>query len=181
MRSIPPTPPPMTMKTRTPYMTTSSSFRKSRPEVPQPRLPPGPTGGRRGDGRNPGPGSRIKNPDAPGDSVAVTIYLSGHVAEVAEFPTENGAASRNVEEDYIEACVPVPLLGQLSEQPGVLRVREIVPPHPAWGDITGQGVKVGIIDTGFAGFRGLVGTELTSRIMVRCYTDIGAFTRSITA
>ena len=32
-------------------------------------------------------------------------------------------------EDYIEAYVPVTLLGELSHQPGVLRVREIIPPQ----------------------------------------------------
>ena len=31
--------------------------------------------------------------------------------------------------DYIEAYVPVSLLGAVSEQAGVIRVREIVPPQ----------------------------------------------------
>ena len=38
-------------------------------------------------------------------------------------------------EDYIEAYVPVTLLGRVSEQPGVLRVRAIVPPQPARSDL----------------------------------------------
>ncbi len=65
-----------------------------------------------------------------GDSVAVTIYLSGNVDDVVAFLEENGGDPRNVGEDYIEAYVPVSLLGQLSERPGVLRVREILPPQP---------------------------------------------------
>ena len=64
-----------------------------------------------------------------GASVAVTIYLSGSVEEVVTFLEENGGDPRNVGEDYIEAYVPVTLLGLASEQPGILRVREIVPPE----------------------------------------------------
>ena len=64
-------------------------------------------------------------------SIAVTIYLSGNVEDVAKFLEDNGGSARNVGEDYIEAYVPVSLLGQVSEQPGVIRVREIAPPEPA--------------------------------------------------
>ena len=67
------------------------------------------------------------------ESVAVTIYLSGSVEDVVSFLEENGGDPRNVGEDYIEAYVPVTLLGQLSEQPGVIRVREIIPPAPGQG------------------------------------------------
>ena len=63
------------------------------------------------------------------ESVAVTIYLSENVDGVAQFLEDNGGDPRNVGQDYIEAYVPVTLLGPLSEQPGVLRVREIVPPQ----------------------------------------------------
>ena len=62
-------------------------------------------------------------------SLAVTIHLSGNVAEVVDFLEGNGGDPRNVGDDYIEAYVPVTLLGELSEQPGVLRVREIMPPQ----------------------------------------------------
>ena len=68
-----------------------------------------------------------------GALVAVTIYLSGGVDEVVAFLEENGGDPRNVGEDYVEAYVPVTLLGPVSEQPGVLRVREIVPPEPDRG------------------------------------------------
>ena len=70
------------------------------------------------------------SPVHSGESVAVTIYLSGNVDEVVSFLEDNGGDPRNVGEDYIEAYVPVTLLGQVSEQPGVIRVREIVPPQP---------------------------------------------------
>ena len=132
-----------------------------------------------------------------GASVAVTIHLSGSVDDVVTFLEENGGDPRNVGEDYIEAYVPVTLLGQLSQQPGVIRVREIVPPEPAYGDvtsqgvgahlatawheagITGEGVKVGIIDVGFKGLSSLMGTELPATDRARCYTDIGRFTTNL--
>ena len=65
-----------------------------------------------------------------GESVAVTIHLSSNVDDVVSFLEENGGDPRNVGEDYIEAYVPVTLLGAASQQPGVIRVREIVPPEP---------------------------------------------------
>ena len=68
-----------------------------------------------------------------GESVAVTIHLSGSVDEVVAFLEENGGDPRNAGEDYVEAYVPVTLLGPLSERPGVLRVREIVPPESGQG------------------------------------------------
>ena len=68
-----------------------------------------------------------------GASVAVTIYLSGSVDGVVAFLEKNGGDPRNVGEDYVEAYVPVTLLGPASEQPGVLRVREIIPPKPGRG------------------------------------------------
>ena len=64
------------------------------------------------------------------ESVAVTIYLSGNVDDVVAFLEGNGGDPRNVGEDYIEAYVPVSVLGPVSEQSGVLRVRAIVPPEP---------------------------------------------------
>ena len=134
-----------------------------------------------------------------GESVAVTIYVTGNVDDVVSFLEDKGGDPRNVGEDYIEAYVPVTLLGPVSEQSGVIRVREIVPPLPAQGvqgvaghgpaahlsaawnqaGYTGQGVKVGIIDIGFEGFSGLRGTELPTTVQARCYTDIGKFTTNL--
>ena len=131
------------------------------------------------------------------ESVAVTIYLSGNVDDVVQFLEDFGGDPRNVGEDYIEAYVPVSLLGPVSEQPGVLRVREIIPPQPDFGPITSQGVqahlsaawnqagysglgiKVGIIDLGFKDLTSLMGTELPTGVQGRCYTDIGVFTQDL--
>ena len=131
------------------------------------------------------------------ESVAVTIYLTGNVDAVVSFLENNGGDPRNVGEDYIEAYVPVALLGPVSEQPGVVRAREIVPPQADYGYFTsqgvqahlahawhnagykGRGVKVGIIDSGFEGFRELMGTELPTTVLVRCYTDLGVSSRNL--
>ena len=133
------------------------------------------------------------------ESVAVTIYLTGNVDAVVSFLENNGGDPRNVGEDYIEAYVPVALLGQVSEQPGVVRVREIVPPQAEYGPVTsqgvqahlsaawnsagytGQGVKVGIIDVFFEGLRSLMGTELPATVVGRCYTDLGQYSSDLAA
>ena len=126
-----------------------------------------------------------------GESVAVTIYLSGNVDGVVRFLQDNGVSPRNVGEDYIEAFIPIPLLPQTSEQPGVLRVEVVIPAKsfqgatriagngpaahgsPAWNQAgyRGQGIKVGIIDSGFEGFSGLMGTELPQSVRARCYPE----------
>ena len=134
--------------------------------------------------------------------VAVTIYLSGATDGVVAFLEEHGVSPRNVGEGYIEAYLPVALLGAVSELPGVIRVREIVPPQLSqlsqrvrgqgplvhgsntWNraGYSGQGIKVGVIDLGyyaFNGLRGLLGYELPSSVEARCYTDVGRFTNDL--
>ena len=66
-----------------------------------------------------------------GASVAVTIYLSGGVDGVVAFLEENGATRATWVRT--RAYVPVTLLGPASERPGVVRVREIVPPESGRG------------------------------------------------
>ena len=124
-----------------------------------------------------------------GESVAVRVYLSGNVDGVLRFLQDNGVSPRHVGEDYIVAFIPILLLPQTSEQPGVLRVEESIPGKsfqsatritgngpaahgsPAWNQAgyRGQGIKVGIIDDGFEGFSGLMGTELPQSVEARCY------------
>ena len=137
--------------------------------------------------------------DAPlyqGASVAVTVRLSDNASSTAEFLTNGGATVANVGVDYIEAYVPVTLLVPLAERDEVLRVDTIIPPQPQvlsqgttvhgspkWNarGFTGTGVRVGIIDGGFQGFSGLMGTELPSTVVARCYTAIGVFTSALSA
>ncbi len=137
------------------------------------------------------------SPIHSGGSVAVTIHLSGNVDDVVQFLEDNSGDPRNIGEDYIEAYVPVTLLGRLSQQPGVTRVWEIVPPEPAYGNVTsqavslhqanswqdadfrGQGVKVGVIDLGFTGYSDLAGVELPANVVVRCYTGVGKYSSNL--
>ena len=51
----------------------------------------------------------------------------------------------------------------------------------AWNQegYSGQGVKVGVIDVGFLGYRSLMGTELPSTVKARCYTGLGRFTSDV--
>ena len=128
-----------------------------------------------------------------GDAVAVTLYLSGNVVGVASFLQNNGVTPRNQGDDYIEAFVPIRLLGAVSQQTGVFRIRMIQPPQEnripnnvpgngppvhgslAWNEAgyDGQGVRVGVIDAGFIGLSGLLGTELPASVSARCYTYSG--------
>ena len=134
------------------------------------------------------------------ESVAVTLYITeGYAQDVWHYLEQSGASPRNIGTDYIEAYVPVSLLPDASTQQGVISIHTIIPPQelqgtvvsdsaalhgaPAWhsAGYRGQGVKIGIIDTGFQGFRSLMGTELPSSASVeaRCYTDMGVFTSSL--
>ena len=132
------------------------------------------------------------------ESVAVTLYVTeGYAQDVWDWLEDSGADPRNIGVDYIEVYIPVSLLAEASQQEGVISVRTIIPPQPAQGMVVsdgaalhgapawhaaglkGQGVKIGIIDAGFEGFQGLMGTELPSSVQARCYTDIGVFTSNI--
>ena len=127
-------------------------------------------------------------------AVAVTIRLSSNVSDVVSFLEQNGAVVANVGTDYIEAYVPVTLLVALEGQSGVLMVQTIIPPQPdvtsqgttvhrspVWnsGGFTGTGMNVGIIDVGFIGYSGLMGTELPSTAVARCYTAVGVFSSTL--
>ena len=125
------------------------------------------------------------------DPILVTFYVDPERADdVRQYLEDNGVYVRNVGEDYIEAHVPPLLLPAASERPGVLRVDTVIPPQPAQGRVIsqgvglhratawhnagygGQGVKIGIIDSGFEQF-GLLqqGGELPPNVLARCYFD----------
>lgn len=133
-----------------------------------------------------------------GASIAVTIYIiEGYGDTISDYLTDNGGDPRNIGVDYIEAYIPVSLLPDASQQEGVISVRTIIPPQPAqssvvsegaaahgapaWHDagIKGSGVKIGVLDVGFEGLRGLMGTELPASVEARCYTDVGEFTSDL--
>ena len=131
--------------------------------------------------------------------MGVTIHLSGNVDGVVRFLEANGASNISAGDDYIEAYVPILVLPETSEQPGVLRVRVIQPPESpqsesrvagngptvhgstAWNQAgyTGRGIKVGVIDGGFGTFADLMGTEVPARVHARCYTFLGQHTQDL--
>ena len=124
-----------------------------------------------------------------GEPVLVTFYIEPEqVASVRQFLEDNDVFIRNVGEDWIEAHVPPALLPTASERPGVRRVDTVIPPEPqslgnvvsqgvelhqadAWHrqGFRGQGVKVGVIDSGYQGFSQMRGGELPRDVTARCY------------
>ncbi|NQU10664.1 fibronectin type III domain-containing protein [bacterium] len=127
-------------------------------------------------------------------AVEVRVWFQGDATGVPALVESHGATVLNSGEGTLEARVPVPALPAISELPGVLRVFEIVPPRPAvtsqgaavhgsptWNaaGYTGAGVTVGVIDVGFTGYSGLIGTELPTPAGVRCYTGTGVFTSNL--
>ena len=125
-------------------------------------------------------------------SVAVTFHVEAeYVRNVWDYLQSNDIPAREplADEHFIEAEVPISLLAEVSQQPGVVVVKPIVPPRPAQFSVggqgaaahgardwhsagyTGQGVKVGVIDLEFQEFSRLQGTELPSSVQARCFTS----------
>ncbi|MCY3561174.1 MAG: S8 family serine peptidase, partial [bacterium] len=140
-----------------------------------------------------------------GEPLLLTIQTDGASDGVVDFLARNGVSTANVVGDYLEAYVPPDLLAPLAGETGVERVREMPEPfrdrglvksagvakHAAviWhrNGFTGEGVKVGVIDTsttatakdGFTGLRALQGTELPLSVTGRCYADAGRPTSNL--
>lgn len=129
-----------------------------------------------------------------GNTVAVTVHLSGAAVSVTADLLRLGATIANVRGSVIETYVPVAALRSLESLPGIGRVDPIVRPrylvtsqgvsaHNAdtWhaAQLRGQGVKVGIIDS-FDNYAALIGTELPVPVGLRCYVAVGSFTSNLT-
>ena len=112
-----------------------------------------------------------------------------------------GARIANRDGDRIEAYLPAPALQLLATLPGIADAAPIIRPVPlgpvgigtvgqgipiqgadAWqtAGITGNGVKVGIIDGGFVGLTGLLGRELPASVKVHCYQGLGIYSTAAT-
>ena len=135
-----------------------------------------------------------------GDAVAVTLHLSGNVGGVVSFLQSNGVTPRHQGEDYIEAFVPIRLLGTVSQQTGVLRMRMIHPPQedqilntvpgngppvhiplPGWNaaGYDGRGIRVGVIDAGFYDLTPLLGDEVPTIVQAMCFNGYWAVNQGI--
>ena len=144
------------------------------------------------DGSGGGASSSNGESGPPAEPVLVTFYIQPEqVAAVRQFLEDNDVFIRNAGEDYIEVHILPVLLPAASELPGVLRVDTVIPPRPAqsqsraisqgvdlhgasdWhtANYRGQGIKVGVIDSGFEGLSQLQGSELPSNVTARCYFE----------
>ncbi len=133
-------------------------------------------------------------PISDDESVAVTIYMeAGYADAVQQYLEDYGVSPGNVGEEYIEAYVPVTLLGSLSQQEGVITVSTIIPPQPlqegfvgpgvsihgadVWqlAGLKGEGVKIGVLDVGYLGFQELMGMEVPSaeNVHALCFNELG--------
>ena len=139
-------------------------------------------------------------PVSDDESVAVTLFVEEDYLEaVRQYLDDNGASVRFAELDTIEAYVPVTLLGNVSQQEGVISVSTIIPPRAAQETLTsdavavhgadiwhaarlkGEGVKIGVIDIGFEGFEDLMDIELPpeARVHALCFTDLGTLSQDL--
>ena len=129
-------------------------------------------------------------------SIGITVHVSD-AAAVISFLAQHGVSPRHANDQQVEAFVPIDILQALADLPATLRVSVIVPPHAPqippeqqivgegpyahntfpWNDagFNGHAMKIGIIDSGFAGAAELLGTELPHSVEARCYvTDTDA-------
>jgi subtilisin family serine protease len=127
-------------------------------------------------------------------TVAISVRVSGDPAATAMALDALGASIANIGEAVVEARAPVGSLEAIAAMPGVLSVREVERPiaravlsqgvalHgvPAWSasGYSGAGVRVGVIDVGFEGYRSLIGSEVPQAVG-RCYVAVGVFTGNL--
>ncbi|HET7727766.1 MAG TPA: S8 family serine peptidase [Candidatus Limnocylindrales bacterium] len=132
---------------------------------------------------------------ASGPEVAIHVRVDGSSREVGAAIEALGGEPRLASATAVEAYLPVDRLGALAQIPGVESVWPILPRASAayvspgvalhgataWhqAGYDGSGVRLGVIDGGFAGLGGLVGIEVPATIVARCYTSIGQFTSNL--
>ncbi len=127
--------------------------------------------------------------------IAVSIDVGGEPDErLRSMLHEAGMAVRGSWRTTIEGYIAPARLGELARVGGVRSISPIrrsistfVGPAPAihgatgWqqAGYTGTGVKVGILDGGFDGFAGLMGSELPATVQTRCYAQLGIATSNL--
>ncbi len=129
-------------------------------------------------------------------AVAVSIDLD-HLLTTSILDDLLGAGARvvNSAARTVEAYVATDRLAALAAVDGVRAIRPIrrrsatgsVSPvatlhgSAAWqaAGLTGAGVKVGIIDGGFAGMASLLGSDVPAAVHAHCYTAVGTFTANL--
>ncbi|MBC7264445.1 MAG: S8 family serine peptidase [Chloroflexi bacterium] len=119
--------------------------------------------------------------------VVVETDLDAMDAITAKAPL--GATVQATYDNLVQMSVPLSALAELADLPGVQYVRP--PARPVVNAITsegvalsnanawhtaghkGSGVKIAVLDVGFTGYQGLLGTELPPTVTVRSFTSSG--------
>ena len=129
-----------------------------------------------------------------GKLVAVTTRIKEEQSQLITYLKSIGAIISNVGTDYIESYTPVKSLISLSSQKNVLKVSAIIEPKTEivsqgtsihrsslWNNYgySGSSVKVGIIDAGFMGYSALMGSELPTQVIRRCYVWVGIYSSNL--
>jgi hypothetical protein len=128
--------------------------------------------------------------------IGVTVRFSGPGAAIREFVANRGGHIAYAFEGAIEAYLDPAVLPDLNALPEVARVDAIRRPDPQvisqgvqahnavpWqaAGYLGQGVKVGIIDTGFLGWSSLPPADTPSLSGVRCYVGGGSYSSDLSS
>ncbi|MBI3966997.1 MAG: carboxypeptidase regulatory-like domain-containing protein [Chloroflexi bacterium] len=119
-----------------------------------------------------------------GGRALVTVRVqSGQTATVSSAITTGDGLVLSSFGDYVDAWVRISQLRSLAQHPAVSRVGIAPKPRPqidgegstligapAWhsAGLTGTGVRIGIVDTGFQGYAALLGTELPATVNTTC-------------
>ena len=130
--------------------------------------------------------------------IGVSFYLDdSHQDALVGHLVENGVEPSATGEGFVSAFVTPNLLESASQLPGVWYVRAMRYPivlqganvgrgvsihgASAWNaaGFRGQGVKIGIIDGGFAQFSDFMGAELPSTVKAMCYTGNGGHSNNL--
>ena len=137
----------------------------------------------------------IWNPSDGLEMVFVRITTGSNYSQVNNFLSQSGSSIYYSQESLIYADVPTGKLVELSQIQEVQTI-SIVPTHPqtdivsegsdvhgssSWNlkGYTGEGVKIGIIDQGFHGYSSLMGSELPSNVVAKCYLFDGTISSNI--
>ena len=128
--------------------------------------------------------------------VAITVDVRpGTAGSVASGLRRQRASVTSTAATSVEGYLPLTSLDAAAAIAGVQAIRPIyrrlhgsfVTPAinlydtPAWqaAGFDGTGIKVGVIDGGFGGITGLVGTEIPTTVVARCFPAFGMFTADL--
>ncbi len=131
-----------------------------------------------------------------GQDIAVSVALASVPDDqIRDLLRDAGLSIRGTLDLTIEGYVSPTRLGELARVDGVRSISPIrharqtvfVGPAPALHGATawqqlgyrGNGIKIGVLDGGFEGFAGLLGSELPATVQARCYAQIGVASTAI--